>query len=524
MTTPLAALVETSRAVAATSGKKQKVEHLAALLGRVAPDERAIAASYLAGAVRQDKLGASYATVHDVLAATAAAPAASLTIVEVDRVLADLAAQRGAGSATARKRLLGGLLARATAEERAFLSGLLVGELRQGALDGLVVEAIAKAAGLPAPAVRRAHMLSGDVGAVAARALADGAAGLAAVGLTVFRPVLPMLAQTSEDVADALADLGEAGLELKFDGFRVQVHRDGDDVRVFTRGLNDCTAQVPEVVAVARALPVRRAILDGEAVAFRADGRPYPFQIMMRRFGREGATDDGAVREAMPLTVQLFDALQLDDDVLLERPARERWQALDGLVPATARVPRLITADPEAARAFYDRAIGGGHEGIMAKALAAPYDAGSRGAAWRKIKAVRRVDLVVLAAEWGSGRRKGWLSNIHLGARDPATGGFVMLGKTFKGMTDEMLRWQTAELLAREVDRDGHIVYVRPELVVEIAFNNVQASPHYPGGMALRFARVIRYRTDKSADQADTIETVRAFAIADGVMESGDGR
>jgi DNA ligase-1 len=302
-------------------------------------------------------------------------------------------------------------------------------------------------------------------------------------------------------------------LEHKLDGFRVQIHKDGDDTRAYSRGLNDVTAFAPELVAVVAALPVRRAILDGEAIAFLPSGRPRPFQDTMRRFGKRGV----ALADTLPLTLSVFDALLLDDQTLLGEPARTRLAALDATAPALT-VPRLVTSEAAEATAFYERAIASGHEGVMAKALDAPYDAGSRGAAWLKIKKVRRLDLVVLAAEWGSGRRRGSLSNIHMGARDPGTGELVMLGKTFKGMTDEMLRWQTAELLAREVDRDGHVVYVRPELVVEIAFNDVQRSSQYPGGLALRFARVVRYRNDKTAAEADTIDAVRAIAIADGVV------
>jgi DNA ligase 1 len=513
--TTLAELVATSRAVAGKPGKKDKVALLAQLLARALPDERALVAGYLAGQVKH-KLGVGYAIAHEVMNETSPAAAPSLTVADVDRAFAVLAGASGAGSAGVRRTTLAALLSRATADERDVISGLVVGELRHGANDGLVIEAIAKATKLPLTAVRRAYMLSGDLGAVAARAIADGAGGLAAVGLTLFRPVLPMLAQTAETVGEAIAELGEAAFEVKLDGARVQIHRDGDVVRVFTRGLNEVTPAVPEVVAVARALPVRRAVLDGEAIALRPGGRPHPFQTTMRRFGR--AVDDPELRAQLPLSVTLFDVLQLDDDVIIDRPARERWAALDAMAPAAVRVPRLVTADAAEAQAWYDRAIAGGHEGVMAKATGTGYDAGRRGAAWLKIKKVRRLDLVVLAVEWGSGRRKGLLSNIHLGARDPVNGGFVMLGKTFKGMTDALLAWQTKELLARQLGREGHIVHVKPELVVEIAFNDVQASPHYPGGLALRFARVVRYRDDKTAAEADTIDTVRAIAIADGVL------
>jgi DNA ligase-1 len=395
------------------------------------------------------------------------------------------------------------MLAAATAAEQAFLSALVIGELRQGALDALVVDAIAARTGLEARAVRSAYMLAGDIGAVGHAALADGAAGLARFGLTIFRPVLPMLAQTADRASDAItAFAGPAALELKLDGFRVQIHKDGDAIRAFSRALNDVTAQVPEVIAAVAALPARRLILDGEASAFAANGRPLPFQDTMRRHG--------------PLRLTLFDALLIDDQTLLATAAHARFAALGALAPALV-VPRLVTADADEANAYFETAVAHGHEGIMAKALDAPYDAGNRGAAWLKIKKVHHLDLVVLAVEWGSGRRRGLLSNLHLGARDPA-GGWVMLGKTFKGMTDEMLAWQTAQFLAREVDRDGHIVYVRPEIVAEVAFNDVQRSTRYPGGFALRLARVVRYRPDKTADQADTIDAVRAIAIRDGVV------
>ena len=497
-----AAIAETSRQLVETASRKQKIERLAQLLGELAPDEHAIAARQLSGEVGH-KLGIGYATVAELRGQVAPAAAAQLTVTEVDRRFAAIAGLRGAGSGTAKKQAFGAMLAVATAAEQGFLGALVVGELRQGALDALVVDAIARAARLEPRAVRTAYMLAGDLGDVAAAALTDGAAGLARFGLTVFRPVLPMLAQTAETAAEALASLGgPAALELKLDGFRVQIHKDGDQIRAFSRALNDVTAQVPEVVARVAALPARRLILDGEASAFGPTGRPLPFQDTM---GRTGA-----------LTLTLFDALLIDDQTLLAQPARERFALLDGLAPALA-VPRLVTSDSAAANAYFDAAIARGHEGVMAKALEAPYDAGNRGAAWIKIKKVYHLDLVILAAEWGSGRRRGWLSNLHLGARDPA-GGWVMLGKTFKGLTDEMLTWQTAQFLAREVDRDGHIVYVRPELVAEIAFNDVQRSSRYPGGFALRLARVVRYRDDKTAAEVDTIDAVRAIAIRDGVV------
>jgi DNA ligase-1 len=508
----LGQLVETSDQVAQTSGRLKKIELLAQCLRLMSADERAIGARYLAAQLPQ-KTGIGYATVHEVTRSVASAAAPWLTLGEVDRRFTSIAELRGAGSGGARKEQLGALLALATAAEQKFLGGLAVGEVRQGALDGIVVEAIAKAAELPADAVRRAYMLAGDLGEVAAAALEGGAAEIGRFGLTLFRPVLPMLAQTADDPESAMASFEGApiALEHKLDGFRVQLHKDGNLVRVYSRALNEVTDYVPEIVEATAAMPASKAILDGEAIVFGPSGRPLPFQDTMKRFGKKG----NALRATMPLTLSVFDALLVDDQTLLAQPTAKRYEVLDA-VAKQHTVPRIVTSDVYEASKFYAAAIAGGQEGVMAKALDAPYDAGNRGASWLKIKRVHRLDLVVLAAEWGSGRRKGWLSNIHLGAR--AGDDFVMLGKTFKGMTDEMLRWQTAEFLAREVDRDGHIVYVRPELVVEIAFNDVQRSPRYPGGLALRLARVIRYRDDKTAAQVDTIDAVRAIAIADGVL------
>jgi DNA ligase-1 len=499
----------TSVEIAGVPGRKKKVELLARVLHQVPPEERAIAARHLSGELGH-KTGLGYGAVAELRDQVLPAAAASLTLTEVDRTFAAIAAMAGAGSGRGRKDALGALLARATLVEQRFLAAVIVGELRQGALDALVVDAIALARELPNRGVRTAYMLAGDIGAVAEAVLADGAAGVTRFGLTLFRPILPMLAQTAEDAPSALATFeGPAALELKLDGFRVQIHKDGDTVRAYSRALNEVTQTVPEVIAAVRALPAERLILDGEAIAYGPTGRPLPFQDTMRRKSEAGGA----------LALSVFDLLLADEQTMLAQPARDRFAALATLAPALA-VPRLVTADAAEATAFYDAAIAQGHEGVMAKALDAPYDAGNRGAAWLKIKQVRRLDLVVLAVEWGSGRRKGWLSNLHLGARDPA-GGFIMLGKTFKGMTDEMLRWQTAEFLAREVDRDGHIVYVRPELVVEVAFNDVQRSSQYPGGMALRHARVVRYRPDKTAAEADSVEAVRAIAIAGGVLSDG---
>jgi len=470
----------------------------------VPPPEIEIATAWVAGTVRQSKLGLGWATIQAAMPETAAS-APSVELAEADRVLDRIAATAGKGSGEARRRLLGGLLARLTREEQRFVAALLVGELRQGALDGLVVEAVARAAGLPAAEVRRAYMMAGDLAEVARAVLADGRAGLDRFAVRLFQPLLPMLAGTAESEAEALAELGEAVLEYKLDGARVQIHKGGDEVRVYSRRLNDVTPAVPELVEAVRGLAAREAILEGEAIALRPNGTPHPFQITMRRFGRRLQVEQ--VRDALPLTLFLFDLLQLDGEPLLDHPLRERAAALAELVPESLVVPRLVTSSPEEAAAFLRAALDRGHEGLMAKALDAPYEAGHRGRRWLKVKPVHTLDLVVLAAEWGHGRRRGWLSNLHLGAREGDR--FVMLGKTFKGMTDEMLAWQTSRLQELAVAEDGHVVRVRPELVVEVAFNDLQASPQYPGGLALRFARIKGYRHDKSAAEADTMETLR---------------
>jgi DNA ligase-1 len=519
-------LASTSRAVAATSGRNAKVERLAALLARLAPEEIEIGVSYLMGRVPQGRIGVGHRTLYELSpapsgplataapaggpsgpVATAAAP--TLELRAVDGCLARLARVSGSGAAAARRDLLGSLLRAATGAERDFLARLLAGELRQGALEGVMVEAIARAAHAAPAEVRRAVMLAGDAARVARVALTEGAPGLARFRLTLFEPVQPMLAQSAEGVADALGRLGRTQLELKLDGARVQIHKSGRDVRVFTRKLNDVTSAVPEIVERVRALPARALILDGEAIALRPDGAPLPFQETMRRFGRRLEVE--RLRAELPLSALCFDCLHADGEDLIDRPGEERFAALADSAPQEAVIARLLTQDPAEAEAFLAAALARGHEGVMAKDPRAPYEAGRRGGSWLKIKPAHTLDLVVLAAEWGSGRRRGWLSNLHLGARDPA-GGFVMLGKTFKGLTDEMLAWQTARLLELEVARDAWAVQVRPELVVEIAFNDVQRSPHYPGGVALRFARVKRYRPDKLPAAADTIDTVRALA------------
>ena len=501
-------LVLTSKLVGDTSGRLEKIGLLAALLKRLTPNEVPIAIGFLTGWPRQGKLGIGWASVAEARPAAAASDPA-LSLEDVDRIFTEIKGLRGNRSATERRRLLAELLARSTADEQSFLGALAIGEVRQGALDGVLLEAVARAAELPSARVRRAVMLAGDLGAVAEAVLTDGEGGLARYALQLFRPVQPMLADSAPHVAAALEALGTAIIEWKLDGARVQVHRDGDRVAVYTRSLNDVTPAVPEVVEAVLALPAREIILDGEVIALR-DGRPLAFQDTMRRFGKRLNVD--ALRATLPLTPFFFDVLRLDGEDLLDCPLSERLARLDGVVPEALRVPRLTTSDVAEAQRFEADALARGHEGLMAKLPAAPYAAGRRGSAWLKIKTARTLDLVVLAVEWGSGRRKGWLSNLHLGARDPATGDFVMLGKTFKGMTDEILEWQTKELLARETHRDGHIVFVRPELVVEVAFNEVQRSSQYAGGVTLRFARIKGYRPDKRAGEADTIDAVRAFA------------
>jgi DNA ligase-1 len=501
-------LVATSAAVAAVSGRLDKVGRLAALLRGADPHEIAIVVSFLSGVTRQGRVGVGYAAVAKA-ADTAPAESPSLTVRDVDAAFAELAAIAGKGAGASRAQALGRVFARATRDEQDFLRRLIHGELRQGAQEGVLVDAVARAASVTAARVRRAAMLAGDLATVAHSVLTRGDAALDEYAVHLMRPVQPMLADSADSVEAALAGMGDAAVEYKLDGARIQLHKDGDEVRLFSRALNDVTAAAPEVVELARQWPIRTLVLDGEVIALDPDGRPKPFQITMRRFGRRLNVEQ--LRAELPLTPFFFDVLYADGTSLLDEPLERRAEALQDVAPGVV-VPRVIRPTPEAAAAFARAALERGHEGVMAKALDAPYAAGRRGSAWQKIKQARTLDLVVLAAEWGNGRRQGWLSNLHLGARDPDTGGFVMLGKTFKGMTDEMLAWQTQALLALETARDAYTVYVRPELVVEVAFNEVQDSPVYPGGLALRFARVKRYRTDKTADGADTIGTVRVIS------------
>ncbi len=504
----IADLVETSTTVAATRSRKEKTAALAATLARAEPDELPLVTSYLAGALLQRRTGLGWRGLRS-MPEPAAEPA--LTVREVHEAFDRLAALAGSGSQQARAEAAAELFGRATEAEQRWLRGLVTGEIRQGALDALVQEALAAAADVPLTAVRRAAMLAGSTVAIATTAF-EGEEALARIGLEVGRPVSPMLAASAPDLEAAIAKASPDGapvsVDTKLDGIRIQVHRSGDEVLIATRSLDDITSRLPEVVTLARALPAAELVLDGEAIALDDDGRPRPFQETASRTAT--ALVDG--QTAVAVTAYFFDLLHLDGRDLLDAPGSERHAALTELVPPEALVPRVVTDDLEAAQRFTDAALAAGHEGVVVKSLMAPYAAGRRGSGWVKVKPVHTLDLVVLAVEWGSGRRKGWLSNIHLGARDPDTGGFVMLGKTFKGMTDEMLAWQTERFTElADGPTDDWVVRVRPEQVVEIAFDGLQRSSRYPGGLALRFARVVRYRDDKTADEADTIETVRSM-------------
>ena len=506
----LAEIAKVSQAVATTSARLAKIDMLAAALREAGPLEVPIAVAYLSGELPQRQIGVGWAALRDGFP-PAAAP--TLGLAEVDAAFAAIGAVTGKGSAAARKALVGELFGRATSAEQRFLFGLLSGELRQGALEGVMTDAVARAASVPVADVRRAMMLRGSLGAVAAAALAGGGEALHAFGLEVGRPVRPMLAASATSIEEALAKIGpgvQAAVEWKLDGIRIQAHLSGGEVRLFTRTLDEITGRLPEVVATLAKLPVRAAVLDGELIALREDGRPLPFQDTSARAA--SAASVTGQQDGPPLSVFLFDALHLEGADLIDLPDWKRHAELAWAVPPELLMPRLVTDSAAQASEFFRDAVARGHEGVVVKSLDTPYAAGRRGAGWIKVKPRHTLDLVVLAVEWGHGRRRGWLSNLHLGARDPATGGFVMLGKTFKGLTDELLTWQTERLLALEDRRDSYTVYVRPELVVEIAFDGVQRSPRYPGGLALRFARVLRYREDKSAAEADTIDMVRALS------------
>jgi DNA ligase-1 len=506
----LVSLVERVRATSRRTAKVALIAEALRAASRARARDAELLALYLTGTLPQGRIGLGHRTLERSFA-EGPPQGEPLTLGELDAAFETLRGETGAGSAERRRERLHGLFVRATEAERRFLVELLMGEVRQGALDGLVQEAIAEAATLPPAAVRQAAMFAPSLAEVTRAALQDGAAGLSRFGLEVLKPIAPMLAQPAEDVADALERLGEAAFEWKLDGARIQVHKAGDLVRVFTRQLQDVTARVPEVVELARAWPTREAVLEGETIALRPDGRPYPFQVTMRRFGR--SKDVEAARRELPLRSFFFDLLHVEGDgPLVGLPYAERSARLAHLVQPESLLPRLLTARVDEAERFLERSLAEGHEGLMAKSLTAPYGAGQRGFHWLKLKQAKTLDLVILAVEWGSGRRQGWLSNLHLGARDEASGQFVMLGKTFKGLTDAMLRWQTEKLLSLETHREGSwVVHVRPELVAEIAFSDVQDSPRYPAGLALRFARVKRYREDKPAAEADTLQAVRAI-------------
>ncbi|MGR4878496.1 ATP-dependent DNA ligase [Streptomyces sp. LARHCF249] len=502
----LAEVARVSREVADTSARSRKTALLAELFAATSPEEAALVISYLAGRLPQGRPGIGWRALgQDV----APAPEPTLTVRAVDDAVTELAAVAGAGSQAGRRRILDGLLGAATGAEQRFLRSLLSGEVRQGALDAVALEGVAAAAGVPAADLRRAVMLDGSLPRVAAAVLAGGAAALAGFTLRVGQPVQPMLASTAKSVAEALAALGPCAVEEKLDGIRVQVHREGDEVRVYTRSLDEITGRLPEVADLARSLPGERFILDGEVIGRAGDGRPVPFQEIASRVGSR--VDVAAARRTLPVVPYFFDVLAAGPDVLLDLPVRERYRTLAALVPESARVRRLEVEDPVAqgaqAQEFWAETLRRGHEGVMVKGLDSAYAAGRRGKNWLKVKPVHTLDLVVLAAEWGHGRRTGLLSNLHLGAR-AGDGTYAMLGKTFKGLTDEMLRWQTQALTALATSDDGFTVRVRPELVVEIAYDGLQRSSRYPAGVALRFARVLRHRPDKSAEQADTVETV----------------
>jgi DNA ligase 1 len=500
--TLLAEVVRASREVTGTSSRSRKVAILAELLRGLDRSEVAVAVGFLAGLPRQGRVGVGWSTIYGIERAPAAEP--SLTIEELDRAIAEVQQATGGGSAARRKAILRELLGRATEQEGDFIRRLFTGELRQGALAGLMADAVAKAAEVPGELARRALMLSGDLTRTAEIAIGEGDEGLRAVGFELFRPIFPMLASTAASASDAVADFERSSVEWKLDGIRIQIHRQGDEVRIYTRNLNEITETLPGIVDAVLRLPVTQAVLDGEALWMTMRG-PAAFQDTVSQIDAEGSPEG--------IVTFLFDLLHLDGDDLLDTPLEERASRL-AAIASELRIPSLVTSDPKAAEGVLQDALEAGHEGIVVKDAASLYSAGRRGKAWRKVKPVRTYDLVVLGAEWGHGRRQGWLSNLHLGARDPRTGEFLMVGKCFKGLTDALLEWQTQELLARETERKGIAVLVRPELVVEIALDGVQSSTRYPGGVALRFARVKRYRPDKSAAEADTIDDLRALLRA----------
>lgn len=507
----LGQLVEISERISATPRKGQKLALIAGLLRQARGHERFVVAHYLSGRLPQGRLGIGWKTLESANADLCSTPHA-LSLQEIDRYFEAISQDRGAGSTERKVRLLREVLSHSQVQERVFLSRLIMGEIRQGALQALVLEAIAQAASLAPERIRQAHMFAGNIGTVARVALEEGAKGLSRFKPRLFHPIAPMLASPAEGEAEAVVRLGEAGWEYKIDGARIQVHKAGDEVQIFSRHLKEVTDSVPEIVEVARSLHMDEAIFEGEVVALRKDGKPLPFQTTMGRFDRILNVEE--IRQEIPLTPFLFDLLYLDGEAFFEAPYCERVERLAERVSAEQMVPRIVTAQEGEVRDFLRVSLEAGHEGLMAKGIDSPYMAGHRGFHWLKVKPAHTLDLVVLGAEWGHGRRRGWLSNLHLGARDPVSDGFVMLGKTFKGLTDEMLRWQTRRLLELEIDRDEWTVYVRPELVVEVAFSDLQESPRYPGGLALRFARVKQYRSDKGHQDTDTIDKARQIFAA----------
>jgi DNA ligase 1 len=500
--TLLADVVTASSEIAATSARSRKIAILAELLRRLDTDEISSAVGFLSGVPHQGRIGIGYSIAYGVESAPAAE--ASLTVGDIDQAITAIQRAVGSGSSTRRRQILGDLYGRATEQESDFVRRLFTGELRQGALSGLMLDAISGAAGVPSEIVRRAAMLSGDLPRTAAIAMTTGEKGLRDIEFEIFRPILPMLASSSGSVTEAVAGFGRASVEWKLDGIRIQIHRRDEEVRIYTRNLNDITEALGGIADVVRRLPVHQAVFDGEALWMAEDG-PGAFQETASRIGRD-APPEGIV-------TFLFDLLHVDGTDLLDMPLEERATRLDAMAPQL-KIPAVITSDADEAQRVLDEALRAGHEGVVVKDATSLYSAGRRGKAWRKVKLVRTYDLVVLGAEWGHGRRKGWLSNLHLGARVPGTGEFVMVGKCFKGLTDELLRWQTKALLEREIERRGIAVMVRPELVVEIALDGVQSSTRYPGGVALRFARVKRYRPDKGGDEADTIDDLRGLLRA----------
>lgn len=500
-------LVNVSTAVSRTRSRLKKRALLSDCLRVANVDEVSLVVNYLGSTMPQGRIGLGPAMVNEALK-SASSGSERVALADVDRCLSDISAQSGPGSKARKEQLFGELLSRVGGDEQHFLASLVLGEVRQGALEGALVEGIADASDQPVGDIRRAVMLAADAAPVAMAALTEGAAGLSRFRLEPLKAVRPMLAQPADDIDDAMSALGEASLQFKLDGARIQVHKVRRDVRIFTRQLHDVTERLPEVVDGALALPFGDCILDGEAIAFDKDGRPLPFQVTMRRFGRSQNVAD--MRERLPLSGLYFDCLYADGDELIDAPLSSRLELLRSGVDTQMLVPQVQTSDPAEAARFLAQAFDAGHEGLMAKSPNSIYAAGSRGADWLKIKQAHTLDLVVIGAEWGSGRRKGWLSNLHLAARG-TEGEFIMLGKTFKGLTDKVLRWQTRELLAREIGREGNVVHVRPELVAEIAVSDIQQSPQYPAGLALRFARVRHYRSDKTADQADSVDAVRSL-------------